>query len=53
MALTGLMDKDEWARNAERMNYSPEVKDEARRALGELSALSARREFPFDGLKEN
>jgi protein associated with RNAse G/E len=46
-----LMDEDEWARNAERLNYSPEVRDEARRAVDELSARIARREFPFDALQ--
>ena len=46
-----LMDEDEWARNVERLNYSPEVMDEARRAVAELSALIARREFPFGALQ--
>jgi hypothetical protein len=34
------------------LNYSPEVRDEARRAVSELSARIARREFPFDVLQE-
>ncbi len=48
-----LMDEDEWMRNAERLNYSPEAREEARRAVSELSALIARREFPFDALNKN
>ncbi len=48
-----LMDEDEWVCNAERLNYSPEMKDEACRAVNELSALIARREFPFDVLKSD
>jgi protein associated with RNAse G/E len=48
-----LIDEDEWARNAERLKYSPEVMNEARRAVDELSALIAQREFPFDALKSD
>ena len=48
-----LLDEDEWTLNAERLNDSPEVRDEARRAMNGLSGLVARCEFPFDALKSD
>lgn len=46
-----LLDEDEWARNAERFNYAPELVVHARRAVVELIDSIARRAFPFDAVE--
>lgn len=42
-----ILDEDEWARNAERLRYAPEVVAHARCAVDELIASIERRAFPF------
>jgi protein associated with RNAse G/E len=43
-----VLDEDEFAENAARYDYSPEVRERVARALAELIELIERREFPFD-----
>ena len=46
-----ILDEDEFAANALRYNYPPELQAQARRALDELIALIEERRFPFQDLK--